>query len=278
MAFFNYILIVFKNGGHTMSTKSQMRQTAILSLLTKMKFVEISQLTTSFHVSEATIRRDLVILEQNQKLKRIPGGAINIDNERPGILTPENEINVPGRMQICAEEKKKVAKYVVENYIKDGDCIYIDAESSMVYLADYLVDKLVKIVTANVLFIARTFSKPCLAKIYTIGGYLIRRYFVNTGINANQQINQYSFDKAIISCVGVDIANDMTSTAETETTAIKQIAMRNAKQNLLVFDSHKLNVKAFCKFVPLSTFDLVFCNQDPQREWPKLPDSFVLVP
>ncbi|WP_183164294.1 hypothetical protein [Absicoccus porci] len=64
----------------------------------------------------------------------------------------------------------------------------------------------------------------------------------------------------------------MTSTAETETTAIKQIAMRNAKQNLLVFDSHKLNVKAFCKFVPLSTFDLVFCDQDPQREWPKLPD------
>ena len=255
-----------------MSIKNQKRQEELLKLINTESFLDVKTMVKYLKISEATLRRDLSTLEKQGKIKRVPGGAIKVERET-SLVTPQYEISVPGRLKVNSEIKKQVAK-LASSYINDGDCVFIDGGSSMVYFADYLANRPVKIITNNILLIARTINKPTTAEIYTIGGNFYKKYAMNTGKLANQEVSQYYYDKALISCVGANIANNITTNAETDTVEVKSIAMKNAKENYLVLDSSKLEVNAFCKTAPLSDFDIVFCNKDSQFNI-EFPDNFI---
>lgn len=54
----------------------------ILKLLNENKSIKLQELMEKLNVSEATIRRDLNVLEKKGKIKRVHGGAIlNSDSE-----------------------------------------------------------------------------------------------------------------------------------------------------------------------------------------------------
>ena len=248
--------------------KTQEREAYMLKRLEAENILTISELIKDTGASEATIRRDFQKLEEQGSLRRIPGGAI-----RPiqsGFMTQSSEIGMHHRMSINAESKEAVARLACET-IKDGECIFLDGGSSIVPMIHYLKDRPIRIITHNNLLIAQL-DDHVKADIIAIGGSYSREYAMNTGAEAVRQVQQYCYDRCFISCVAFNLADGMTYTTETETRDVKIAAIENSSHSYLLVDRSKENMKAFCRMLPLSSFETVY--SDTRSETASYPEQF----
>ena len=67
------------------------RQQTIVNHLKINQFARITELIDLVNYSEATVKRDLVVLEQSGLIRRVRGGAMLVDNHK---------IDVPNMMKI----------------------------------------------------------------------------------------------------------------------------------------------------------------------------------
>ena len=116
-----------------MSVFPEERKNEILKELNKMGKVKVMELVDQFNVSEETIRRDLMILEEKGLLKRVYGGAIKtvFEFEEPPFTQ---------RTTVNQEAKVKVGKKAVE-LISNGDVIAIDVGTTMLEFAQCIENK-----------------------------------------------------------------------------------------------------------------------------------------
>ncbi len=113
----------------------------ILKIIQENGSIENSELLKVLNISEATLRRDLTYLEKENKIKRVRGGAI-----ANNIV--KNEISIKEKIN-NQESKRKIAK-IAEQFISNGDYIYLDAGTTTYELIDYMKDKNVKVVTNGI--------------------------------------------------------------------------------------------------------------------------------
>lgn len=93
--------------------KARRRHQRICEVLQEQEHMQVLELCELFHVSPATIRNDLTVLEKKQLLKRIPGGAVSIGR------MPQNTI-FSARESLHMDLKDKMADYAVAHLIKEG--------------------------------------------------------------------------------------------------------------------------------------------------------------
>lgn len=88
----------------------------------------ITELAKATKVSEITIRRDLMELENLGYIKRVYGGAVSI-NGRTTVIP------LVLRKQRNQEAKKAIARYAV-TLISDGECIAMDSGSTILEMTE----------------------------------------------------------------------------------------------------------------------------------------------
>ncbi len=95
---------------------AQERYDKIISLINKKGNVKTVELIEEFKVSFETVRRDLEFLEKSKKLKRVYGGAVQINPSRKykDFVLREKEFN---------PQKVEIAEKALE-LITDGQAIY----------------------------------------------------------------------------------------------------------------------------------------------------------
>lgn len=228
----------------------------LLDRLEKDNILNVKDIASELNISEATIRRDLAELEKQGKLKRIHGGAIQMDCDQ--ILSEQREVKMKERFRIHYEEKRKVCSKASE-LVKDGECIFLDGGTSIVPMIDELQNRNIRIVTHNHLIVSKL--KNPKAQIVVIGGDYISKYAMSAGPLAVNTLKQFQFDRCFIGCAGVDIDENCSYTAEVETRELKNIAMANSKYSYLLIDSSKIGVRGFCKFKSLDEFDKIYCEK-----------------
>jgi DeoR/GlpR family transcriptional regulator of sugar metabolism len=244
------------------------RMQYIMNSLNKKGIINIKAIAKEINVSEITVRRDFEKLEMKGKLKRVQGGA-TLTTDFEDVLV-DAELTMRERISLHMEEKSIVAKRAAK-CVKDGDCVFIDAGTSMVPLAEFLFNKNVKIVTYNDLVI-REIKKP-VATIFIIGGQFLPYYSMSVGPMAQNLLMQFHFDVAFLGCAGVNLEQAVAYTTETESLMMKHIALQNANKRYLLIDSSKLEKKGFFKITETSAFDAVFCNQC--NTVTPVPDNFI---
>lgn len=231
--------------------QSQERRKYILEKLNLNGLVNVHETAEALGIHETTIRRDLEKLEKEGKLTRVHGGArLNEDDNV--------ELTMNQKMVLNYEAKKLVCQRASE-YVKDGDCVFIDGGTSTFSMIDYLASKKIKIVTHSDLVIRRI--KKCEAEIITVGGKYLPHYSMSVGATTIQEISKYHFDHCFIGCVGINVDEKMSYTSEQETLDVKRAAMENSDKKYLLIDASKLNVRGFCKFAHVDEFDKIICNQ-----------------
>jgi len=99
------------------------RHQMILDALKKKNTVKLQELIELTNSSESTIRRDLTHLEQGKFLKRVHGGAARLQGklQEPSMIEKSSK-NIQG--------KRQIAQYA-GGLIEKGDCIYLDAGSTV---------------------------------------------------------------------------------------------------------------------------------------------------
>lgn len=228
----------------------------ILQVLNLHGVVHVKQIAKELKTSESTIRRDLIDLEKDGRLKRVHGGATI--GEGISIYSEASEIRITERTNVNMEMKLKISQRIASQ-IKDHQCIFIDGGSSLAPLADLLQNRDLNIVTNSELFLQRL--NQAKAKVHFLGGTYLDKYRMTMGPVALEQLSRFNFDASYISCSGVSFENEMSYTAELDTTVIKQQAMKQSIKSYLVLDDSKIEVVGFCSIAPLSDYTGVICNQ-----------------
>ena len=100
------------------------RENEIIAILEQRKC-----LAQTLHISPSSVRRDLSALEKRGLIRRSYGGA---------TLCDSNKIAIPflSRMQENKREKKRIAT-LAARLVKEGDVIFVDASSTVVYFYRY---------------------------------------------------------------------------------------------------------------------------------------------
>jgi len=145
------------------------RQTIILSAVEERPVVTVIELCNLTGASEATIRRDIATLDQEQKLRRVRGGA--------EALTPPQFVGLAGRpfsvnetMRI--EEKQAIAAAAVE-LCDDGDAIIINGGTTTFQMVHPLAGRRMQVFT-NSFPIAEHLLKHSKNTVMLSGGTIYR--------------------------------------------------------------------------------------------------------
>ncbi|MDF2066702.1 DeoR/GlpR family DNA-binding transcription regulator [Bacillus sp. Cr_A10] len=246
-----------------MSVFPEERKNEILKELNKIGKVKVMELVDQFNVSEETIRRDLMILEEKGLLKRVYGGAIKsvFEFEEPPFTQ---------RTTVNKEAKVKVGEKAVE-HISHGDVIAIDVGTTMLEFAQCIKNKKDITILTNSLPVSSVLTEKLNQNKFTgqvllLGGQIDPKHQSISGGLTEQMLNQFNIDKAFISAGGVSIQSGV-SNYHLHETLVSRKMIEVSKQVILLTDYSKIGVDTFCKVCPLEKVDVIVCDQPFPEEW-----------
>jgi len=163
----------------------------ITNILKQRGYATVKELVQTLRYSNATVNRDLNVMEKRGVVKRSYGGA-----ELVGVL---EKLKI--RYQKMKPEKMRLAKRAAQ-FVSDGDTIFIDASTTAEYMAQYLLEKKDLTVISNnmalVSFLSE-FSVNCVC----LGGRVIEKPYMLCDENTVLNARRYHADKMFFSTGGV---------------------------------------------------------------------------
>ncbi len=236
----------------------EQRQNQILDILMKKNKMEVNDLAIELNVTQATVRRDLTILEKKGKLYRTHGGAILKD--QPVTWQPTS---LEERLSQHSEKKKQLAK-AMSKYINNNDSLIIDGSSTNIEIAKELVKtKRDLLIVTNSQALGSIFLKDenWNNKVFTIGGELLFDTQNTVGPLAENILKTFKVAKSIIGITGI-IPEEGLFSASPQESEIKRIMIKNSAEVFVVFDSSKIGVPALSKFNDFENIDYIITNSD----------------
>ena len=204
---------------------TEQRHEIILNLLSEKGSITVTELKDILNTSESTIRRDLNTLDEQGRLTKVFGGAVEKIN---GVST--TELSVSQKADVNTEEKKKIAMYAAR-LVVPNDFIYIDAGTTTEYLIDYLEEKTATYVT-NAVTHARKLAIAGF-KVILIGGELKGITEAVVGNQAIITIDRMNFNKGFFGTNGITEKSGLT------TPDINEAAFSHCHIKYILTDSSK---------------------------------------
>ncbi|MGI6494752.1 MAG: DeoR/GlpR family DNA-binding transcription regulator [Kiritimatiellia bacterium] len=190
------------------------------------------------HVSPATIRRDLDKLEQQGRLRRVHGGATELQK-------PHDELLFDAKTSIAAREKQAIAEAAL-SLIEPTDTVFLDGGSTILALAQLLVPMTQLTVVTNSLRVAHLLSSSGPRMILT-GGECRRLSQTFVGPLSRPVLERVQLDWAFMGSIGVSVESGLTTTDPNEAFT-KELAISRARQVALLADSSKFGKSSFVRF------------------------------
>ncbi|MCH6267473.1 MULTISPECIES: DeoR/GlpR family DNA-binding transcription regulator [Neobacillus] len=221
------------------------RHRLILQLLKEkgiIKIQEIMELTCS---SESTIRRDLSQLEEQKFLKRIHGGASRLQGklQEPSMIEKSSK---------NLHEKQLIAKYAA-GLVEEGDCIYLDAGSTIFEMIDSLPNDIV-VVTNGFMHLPGLLNKGI--STFLIGGFAKQKTNALIGRGALESLEFYRFDKCFMGVNGIHPQFGFT-TPDQEEAMVKQKAVFLSREAFVLADSTKFSEISFAKIADIHEASII---------------------
>lgn len=217
----------------------EFRRDSIMRYLQDNKMATVKELMELVHFSEATIKRDLILLEKDGLIRRTRGGAVKVDAEK---------IDVPYLMKLSQgandDEKYKLAR-VASELIRDDMVIFIDSSTTCLHLVNLLNKfKGIKVVT-NGLLSAVMLAESTTARVSVLGGKIVNKRATINGSKTFEDILTYNADIAFISCRGINLRDGATEIYEGEAAVKHAFRRQSTKVALLVSESKFNNTYMF---------------------------------
>lgn len=209
--------------------KGYNRLEQIMDYLKGHNLVTVDQLVAITDASPATIRRDLIKLDQEGVISRTHGG-VTLNRFIPSQRTTHE------KMQRSLAEKHAIAS-VAASIVKAGDAVVLDAGTTMIELARQLTHLPLRVITSD-LHIALFLSEFRQIEVTIIGGRIDDSSQSCIGEHGRRLLQNVWPDVAFVSCNGWDIIRGITSPTE-EKAALKRDLIANAKRRVLLADSSK---------------------------------------
>lgn len=234
------------------------RRKEILLILQQRGSVTISDLSARFPVSEETIRRDLLQMEQESLLSRVYGGAYLSDIVREAVPFQL-------RKEACREAKQHIAEQCMQ-FIHNGDTLFLDSSTTALYIAERIrYMKNVTVIT-NAHHVVAALVDCRDNRVIAVGGELDHNLLCFTGGATLDFLRCYHADKAFVSCTGVSLSHGLTDSDEMEG-RIRGLMLQNAQKKHLIADATKFGKTTLFQISPIDAINAVICDQPLSDEW-----------
>jgi DeoR family fructose operon transcriptional repressor len=235
------------------------RRQSLLDVLRKQPGLRVPELARALEVSEGTIRNDLNALEEGEKLRRVHGGA---------VLSEQSEFqnnSFVRRYKQGVEHKLAIAREAAL-LIEDGDSIFLDASSTVYYLARELSKRHELRVVTNGFEVARELAENPSNSVILIGGVVNNSSASVTGLLSERIIEEMSIDKTFLSCSGFSLKRGMTEILMAEA-QIKRKVIESSKQLFALVDSSKFGREDLTSFARPKKIIRMFTDESISPDW-----------
>ena len=223
------------------------RRKIILEKIKNNNSVSVQELAKEFGITDATIRRDLDMLDQQGLVKRSHGGAV-IVSQNVGI---ESEFEIRKDQEMAAKERigRRAAAMV-----SPGDCIGIDIGTTTYEMSRFLKKSDdITVVTASIPVINELILSKNINVICT-GGELSRKDKSLIGHNAIRTIHEYILDKVFVGVAGISFDCGLTLYNMNDT-LVKRELIKRAREVIVLADSSKIGQTRHAFFCELKEID-----------------------
>lgn len=236
------------------------RRRHILKLLSDQPGLKVIQLAGLLDVSEGTIRNDLDALASEQKLRRVRGGAVLLE-ELPSL---SNGLQSPPPIPQTVA-KQQIVRWAAE-LVEDGDVIFVDASTTVQQMVPFLRERRNLTIVTNGLKIAQMLtyqnSQGATAHDVIVIGGLVNGQGEATGGNIGATLlERLHIQKAFISVAGFTLQSGLMERT-VEQAQLKEKALEAAEETILLVDATKLGKVSLMPFAQLNQIAHFFTNED----------------
>src|SRR5580692_4620242 len=193
------------------------RFTHILTTINKKGKVNLESLSSALNVSEDTVRRDIESLHNNGLLVKVRGGAISLSR---------NPMSFQDRTHFLSEEKNIVG-LKAQQFIKDGQTIFMDGGSTICAVASHLrANASFRLITNNMALVP-IISGFRNIELVLLGGIYDREAAVNTGKQTRTEAAQYIADLYLMGTCAIQPNFGISAVFQADG-EVKQIMLKNA--------------------------------------------------
>ncbi len=206
------------------------RQERLLQLLEHEGRITVSQLCQQFDVSKATARRDLEILSDQGRLRRVHGGAIALRQAPP-------ELPIHERRGEQSAEKRRIGAQAAA-LVQPGQTIFIGSGSTVAEMALCLHDVPGLTVITNSLQVINALAKARDLNLVCLGGYFRQSELSFIGHLTEQALGELRADAVYIGTRAIDIVAGLTNAYLPETMTDRAI-LRIGREVVVLADHTK---------------------------------------
>jgi DeoR family transcriptional regulator, fructose operon transcriptional repressor len=238
-----------------MRSTTRQRYDRILTEVYEHKEVTASTLAEVLSVSQATVRRDLRAMAEQGQVELVYGGA----------AVPRNgDFSFRSKARRNVEAKRTVGRLAAE-LVVDGDQIFLDSGTTTFEMTPYLKRKRGLSVIANSARLALELDVPG-SSVILLGGQYRPSRMDTVGPLATAALDQLRGYLAFIGADGLSMEFGLTA-SDVESAHLHRLAVRNARQAVLLVDHTKFLAPSLCKIVDWDAIGTVVTDQAPPADW-----------
>ncbi|MEN0129882.1 MAG: DeoR/GlpR family DNA-binding transcription regulator [Brevundimonas sp.] len=212
--------------------------------------MSVTALTAELGVSEATIRRDLVGLDDKGALRRTHGGARRLTLR--GVEPPfsARAVSAPG-------VKARIAAAAID-LLAENESIVLDSGTTCLEVAKRLSEKASTVMPLSLPSLAALSGFPQVTLSLCAGSVRPNELSV-VGPLAIETIERFRFDTAIISGCGFSLSDGLTA-YDVDDAAVKGAAIRSSSRAILLCDEAKWGELTFVRAAATKAFTTIITD------------------
>lgn len=236
----------------------EIRRQRIARLVREMGSVAIPMLEARFGISAMTVRRDLMALEQEGKVRRTRGGAVPA-----GFAGYEDSFQK--RLEEAQAEKSRLARAAIA-LLKPGETVFVDSSTTSYYFVRQIISEGLQVtILTNSLPVTELFTKNETPNVGVVGiGGTLRKLTASyVGPHALHLVRSYFADKTFLSARGLTNTGHLTD-PDTLEAEVKRAMIEQSRESILLIDKRKFEHRALSVITHVSNMRQVLAADAPE--------------
>jgi DeoR family transcriptional regulator, aga operon transcriptional repressor len=234
------------------------RQQKILEFLNRQQRISVIDICKMFSISEATARRDLEVLTEQNHLQRVHGGAISLKEAPP-------ELPILQREATESDEKKRIG-LAAASMINDGETIFLGSGTTVLEATRALKEHKGLTVVSNSLPVLNTLSGLPNITVVALGGVLRSSELSFIGHITEQALAEVRADKVLIGVHAINLEHGLTNDYLPETMTDRAI-LKSGREVIVLADHTKMNTVSTAFMAPITSIHKLITDRETPEEF-----------
>lgn len=238
------------------------REQWIINYLMQYGKISIEDITNQFHVSNMTAWRDLKAIAEKNIAQKVYGGAVM------RVDSPPIELAFEDKLKTRVEEKQRIAKCAVENFIKENQVIILEGSSTVREMIAFLNVQDLTVLTNGINTMTYCAKMHPHYSVIACGGLVRTPSLTLVGDVAEKFFQTHHAELIFLGGTSITLEDGIMDPHPLENT-IKKIMSTRAKKIIALLDSSKFGKKSLTSTIPIEKIDVLITDKGLPKDFQK---------